>query len=407
MTQSTTARRQSNAAFGTIDEDRPGSILRDFETLLGFVEQGLPSGGKHHLLPLARLSELDQRMTRPLRPRLNRPQQRSFPHLNGLYLLSRATELVVVEGRGTAAGRLTLEPAMHRQWLQLNATERYFNLLEAWLLRSSWGMIGLDGASFGNRVAAYAMELWAMVPRSGRQFSLSEQKSGSFCTGSERSCTLALLELFGLLDVDREEPAQGQNWRVNGVRRTAFGDNLLGTVFSSSLRDLLYTISSSASFGAWQSALQARFPLWQNNLTFPEPACRDGLYYFKVSLGTPWRRIAIPSTCDLDDLAEAIIEAFDFGGGHLYGFEIAGRNGRPRRIEHPVVTDADASTDEVAIGLLTLKEGESMEFQYDFGADWRFSVELEKVESVNAKITEPTVVASRGKAPAEYDYDEW
>ncbi len=114
-----------------IDENGPGSILMDFEVLLGFVEGGVRSTGKYHLLPMARLFELDELMTKPLRPRLKRPQQKSFPHLNGLYLLLRATQLGVPEGHGKASGQLTLDSAMHEQWLQLNATERYFNPLEA------------------------------------------------------------------------------------------------------------------------------------------------------------------------------------------------------------------------------------------------------------------------------------
>jgi len=34
----------------------------NFEVLLGFVEDGMQSTGKFHLLPMARLFELDQRM---------------------------------------------------------------------------------------------------------------------------------------------------------------------------------------------------------------------------------------------------------------------------------------------------------------------------------------------------------
>jgi hypothetical protein len=87
------------------------------------------STGKYHLLPLNRLFELDERLTRPLRPRLQRPKQQSFPHINGLYLLLRATELGVPQGRGKRTGKLLLEPAVLECWRALNATERYFNLL--------------------------------------------------------------------------------------------------------------------------------------------------------------------------------------------------------------------------------------------------------------------------------------
>ena len=123
----------ANLSIQHIDNSGPGTILADFEALLDFVSTGVRSTGKHHLLPMDRLRELDERMTIPLRPNLQRPQQRSFPHINGLYLLLRATQIGIPEGQGKTSGRLKLDPIMCQQWLQLNPTERYFNLLEAWL----------------------------------------------------------------------------------------------------------------------------------------------------------------------------------------------------------------------------------------------------------------------------------
>ena len=73
----------------------------------------------------------------------------------------------------------------------------------------------------------------------------------------------------------------------------------------------------------------------------------------------------------------------------------------------PLVTH-ETHTDEVAIGELPLNERQSMQFQYDFGANWRFDVQLETIESEGTKISEPTIVESRGEAPAEYKSEnEW
>ena len=58
--------------------DSRGTIVADFEALMDFVADGVRSTGKYHLLPMARLNELDELMTTPLRPKLQRPQQRSF-----------------------------------------------------------------------------------------------------------------------------------------------------------------------------------------------------------------------------------------------------------------------------------------------------------------------------------------
>lgn len=398
----------THLAAQRIDECGPGSILMDFEALLGFVEDGVRSTGKYHLLPMARLFELDQRMTKPLRPRLQRPQQKSFPHINGLYLLLRATQLGVPEGHGKANSRLTLDSAMHRQWLQLNPTERYFNLLEGWLRRGSWQALGLDRGGWMNQVAMHARDLWTSVPTAGCRFSKEERTQKELLYSAERSCTLALLELFGLMLVERDEADEGQSWCVTEVRHTPFGDELLRILFQEIERELFARDNRVVEFGAWQSLLQPYFPQWVNNLTIEEPQFRDGAYYFKVSLGKPWRRIAIPAQSDLDDLAECIIRAFDFDGDHLYGFRIVARDGHQIRIEHPYIEDAETHTDELAIGELPLNERQSMEFQYDFGADWRFNVLLEKVEPEVKKISKPTIVESRGEAPAEYEGgDEW
>ena len=78
----------------TVGRDGPGTILRDFETLLRFVsERDVPVSGIHQVLPLAVLPELNGRMARPFVINLQRPQMRSFPNLAGLYLLLRASGL--------------------------------------------------------------------------------------------------------------------------------------------------------------------------------------------------------------------------------------------------------------------------------------------------------------------------
>jgi len=260
-----------------------------------------------------------------------------------------------------------------------------------------------------NQVAMNARDLWMSIPAAGRRFSKKQRRRGEFLYNTDRSCTLALLELFGLMTVEKDEPDEGQGWQVAEVRHTPFGDELLGIVFGKTERELFDHPKHAVEFGAWQPLLQPYFPQWVDNLEFPQPEFRDGVYYFKVSLGKPWRRIAAPAKADLDDLAWSIIAAFDFDGDHLYGFRFAARNGCRTRIEHPCIDDADAHTDELRIGELPLKESQSMEFEYDFGANWQFDVQLEKVEPDAGKITEPTVVQSRGKAPPEYEYydDEW
>lgn len=389
-----------------IDESGPGTVLRDFETLLEFVGlEGVRSAGKYHLLPLNRLFELDERLTHPLRPRLQRPKQQSFPHINGLYLLLRATELGVPQGLGKRTGKLLIEPAVLECWRTLNATERYFNLLEAWLRHASWAMVGGRGRGWGSGLALEARELWQGVPADGLRFKGDVPRSYLFY-GVESFCTLALFELFGLFSVQRGEPTSGENWRIRAIEHTAFGDELLTVAFEEIEREVFGEARDLPEFGALQSRFQEYFPEWRSNLELPEPDFRDGVYFFKVSLGDVWRRIAIPAKSDLEELAQSIIRAFDFDGDHLYQFDLRHRDGRGLVVDHPYTEDAEFHTDEFSIGYLSLAERESIGFRYDYGANWRFDVRLEKIDPPSDTITEPTIVESHGAPPPEYDFEE-
>ena len=78
----------------TIGENEPGAVLRDFASLLDFVgAREIAVSGKHQLLPMSLLAELNSRLSRTNQVGLQRPQQKSYPYINGLYLLLRASGL--------------------------------------------------------------------------------------------------------------------------------------------------------------------------------------------------------------------------------------------------------------------------------------------------------------------------
>jgi hypothetical protein len=133
-----------------ITEEGPGSILRDFDVLLGIIEERgqIRVSGKHHLLPLKLLPELNGRMAHPLQVGLKRPVLKSLPNIAGLYLLLRASGLTAIDESGSKPQLLLASPMLER-WRHLNPTERYFNLLETWLLRGRPEIIGESPSGFG------------------------------------------------------------------------------------------------------------------------------------------------------------------------------------------------------------------------------------------------------------------
>ncbi len=79
-------------------ECSPGTVVKDFEILLESLRQGDLRITVTQQLPIRVLPELNARLTHPLESGLRRPQQKSYPHLNGLYLLVRASGLTYVGG---------------------------------------------------------------------------------------------------------------------------------------------------------------------------------------------------------------------------------------------------------------------------------------------------------------------
>ena len=154
-----------------ITADQPGPVLRDFRVLLDFLApEGFEAGGKHNLLPLKHIGDLDRCLSRPLHLELKRPQLRSHPYLQGLNLLLRASGLSRVAGVGAKA-RLVLDPAMLAQWDRLNPTEQYFNLLEAWLRVGRAEMVGERGPAWGD-LLLHCLQTWQFLPQEGRRFDL-------------------------------------------------------------------------------------------------------------------------------------------------------------------------------------------------------------------------------------------
>ena len=64
--------------------------------------------------------------------------------------------------------------------------------------------------------------------------------------------------------------------------------------------------------------------------------------------------------------------------------------------------EEEFSTDEFEIKNLPLRIGEKMEYLFDFGDHWQFTIELEAVEPPNPKFKRAKIIESHGKAPEQY-----
>ncbi len=388
-----------------ITETEPGTILQDFQTLLDFVgDAGIPVSGTQHLLPLKSLADLNQRLSEPIQTDLKRPQQKSYPPINGLYLLLRASGLGQIVSQGKKHF-LVLNPELLQSWNSLNPTERYFTLLEAWLIRAHEQMVGERRSPLNE--GTKCIQYWPRIPDKGQKIrSYAEQQSLSYWPELHN---LALMKLFGLLHVESGQPEAGKGWRVKTVKQLPFGDALMQVIVRAFVEHGMEWESKenpSVSFGELQPALQPYFPEWQNTLAIPEHEFRSGVYVFKVYLGKIWRRIAISSQMSLADLSSLILESVNFGSDHLDMFTYKNQIGCTVEISHPYA-DGSPSTNEVRIGDLPLSEGAAMTYVFDFGDWWEFNVQLEKSQTDDSRVNYGAIIESYGAAPPQYpDWDD-
>lgn len=277
-----------------VTKTEPGTILQGFQTFLDFVgEKGIAVSSKQHCLPMKSLAKLNQRLSNPIKTALKRPQQKSYPPINGLYLLLRASGLGQIVLRGKKPF-LMLDRQLLSSWESLNPTERYFTLLEAWMIRAHEEILGERRSPLNE--GTKCLQYWPQIPNQGQKIpNYAEQQSLSYWPELHN---LALMQLFGLIQIESGKPEAGKGWRVKKIQKLPFGEALMQVMVRAFLeRGMMWASEDnlSLSFGELQPALQPYFPQWQNTLTIPEFESRSGLYTFKVSLGKIWRRIAISS----------------------------------------------------------------------------------------------------------------
>jgi hypothetical protein len=148
------------------------------------------------------------------------------------------------------------------------------------------------------------------------------------------------------------------------------------------------------------------------------------IYIFKVALAgrkSIWRRIALRGSQTLDDLHEAIYDAFDRCDEHLYSFYFPkpGAKGRDHmrsgaEYAHPCMTEepdpfgkTPANAARAKLDALKLKPKQVIYYLFDYGDEWWHEITVEQTDAVPEKGKYPRLLESRGESPPQYpDLDD-
>ena len=144
------------------------------------------------------------------------------------------------------------------------------------------------------------------------------------------------------------------------------------------------------------------------------------VYVFKVALAARksiWRQIAVRGDQTLDDLHEAIYQAFDRDDEHMYSFYFPrpGRKGRAairdaEEYTHPFsAADPGPFADKplnnakrAKLSRLDLKPGQTFMYLFDFGDEWWHEVTVEDTDAPDDKGRYPRIVERKGDSPPQY-----
>jgi hypothetical protein len=150
------------------------------------------------------------------------------------------------------------------------------------------------------------------------------------------------------------------------------------------------------------------------------------IFIFKVALAgrkSIWRKIAVRGDQTLDDLHEAIFDAFDRYDDHLYSFYLPppgtkklamskardyAEYGSPNLCEDEgPFSDPDfPNAAETKLSSLKLKPKQLFFYLFDFGDEWWHDVTVEAINAPAEKGKYPRVVETHGDSPPQYPDEE-
>lgn len=398
-----------------IDDTHPSTLLHDFEAIMSVFREKKQSLTKKHQIPLKLLKVINEHLKNPIDVRLKRPQQKSYPRIEGLYLLLRASGLTIID-ETTKTPKLIFHESWYQQWQELNATEQYCNLLESWLIRGNPSLLGLWGGRFGDlpRNLEKISSGFFKFSKSGVKIKDYDHFKQEFSFYPE-TYNLGLMELFGMIKITEGKPKDGEGWQVKKVENTEIGEALLAILtkefFGDPERVMPYDMGMGEHFNPLKFYLQDYFPQWQNTMVTEKPELKTGAYIFDVKLYDMWSaKIAIDSTKSLDELSDAILRAVNFDNDHLYKFSIKTRFGTMVEFGHPYMDDTYPAA-EISLAETYISEGQKIDFLFDFGDNWEFDLTLDSINpDVLKQVT--NILETSGEAPQQYpnwddeEYDE-
>jgi hypothetical protein len=117
-----------------------------------------------------------------------------------------------------------------------------------------------------------------------------------------------------------------------------------------------------------------------------------------------YRVIEISGGKTLDDLCEFILETFDFIHEHLYEFCMDNR--MYSEYSYECDPQDDGPSTDIKIDKLELEKGQKFSLHYDYGDDWMFTINVQKIEETDGTV-KSALIRSKGEVEQYPSWDDW
>ncbi len=384
----------------------PGPVLHDLNVFLDFIgTEGKPVSAAQGILNQKSVVMINDQFSCSIAIGSRRVLMTQHPYLMVLSVLAQTVGLArIVRAKGRP--HLTLNPDGYEAWNLLNPTEQYFSLLEYWFYHAKSQFLEALGpdtpAGHGTQM------MWTGIMRKSEI-----QVSYQFKMNSTLNF-IAMLDLFGFLEIhNRMDFAQKPV--LENIVPLPWGLWFMNQIDEEHLLFAELPTFDPPSLGHLQPIMGQWFPQWKRSYTPPKQSDLAGVGIFRVSMEPKvWRRIAIDLNSTFADLADGILNSFDFDHDHLYEFPIVGSSGSIVKVNHYYLEEPPLAN-ITRLNQAPLYCGMNFQFVYDFGADWRFEVCFESLASEkdlqliprtkrqDKKDALPVVIEKSGPSPEQYE----
>jgi len=440
----------SLAMIYDISYDYPTMLLEDFGRFIDYLESTTVALNPTGTIKGNSLIALNERMHKPVPDVNNRTQERYFPMIFMAKMLALDGGLVYTQNEKKVGNVLKASPRLE-DFKALSPVEQYFFLLETFMIDSDWG--DLSERMGGSRNASGFQNLFDS--EIVEKIRVGEPVKHSYMRFYHYEPLVQFGEYFGWWNIEHINQEQRQK---AGMNKGFAAEHISFTDFGMALYAIL---RGKRNHQRWNKAFRmehfteeypvpgAEVPrnfrprgLWSDEIPkevvqapyrkgeqfyeafthlvppgsltktltrkIQSAEQRMGTHTFKISLQKKiWRRVALSHKHTLDDLHNAIQQAFQFGNDHLYAFFMDGKAWSRKSAYWSPHDQSLPSASKAFIGSIPLHENQQFLYVFDFGSEWHFTVIFEGCDTTIQTPLRPAMLESMGKAPSQYGDDNF